>query len=70
MFDVEKEMGQLIDLFAELTAKVKSKLPQDKNAQLYKELTTEGINSIFFKKSIRAFLSEAIEWLRQEAVQP
>jgi len=33
-------MGQLIDLFAELTAKVKAKLPQDKNVQLYKELST------------------------------
>ena len=53
-------MSHMIDLFAELTAKTKAKLSQDKNSQLFKELTTEGINSSFLNKSIRAFLSEAI----------
>lgn len=53
-------MHQLIDLFGEMKAMVKAKLPEDKNVLLFKELTTEGINLKFLQKNIRAFLSEAI----------
>ena len=67
---VAREKEELEELFGLLANAVKQKLKKEDHPKLFKELTVEHICPLFFKESMSRWLSDAIEWLKNDSVRP